>query len=39
MLVGSVYVTDVEIALAGRWTAAKRLRKIRKEMAMREAEQ
>ena len=38
MLVGSVYVTDVEIAMAGRWTAAKRLRKMRKELAMREGQ-
>ena len=38
MLVATVEVSDLEIALACRWTAAKRLRKIRKELAMREAE-
>jgi hypothetical protein len=39
MLVGSVYVTDVDVALTGRKKAADRLRKIRKELAMREAAQ
>ena len=39
MLVATVEVSDLEIALAGRKRVADRLRKMRKELAMREAEQ
>ena len=38
MLVATVEVSDLEIALAGRKRVADRLRKMRKELAMREAE-
>ena len=39
MLVATVEVSDLEIALAGRKRVADRLRKMRKELAMREAAQ
>jgi hypothetical protein len=38
MLVATVEVSDLEIALAGRKRVADRLRKMRKELATREAE-